>query len=145
MNTAVTDASVVLKWVLREEEADVQSALALFQDFSEGAVDIVLPHLWLYEVANVLIQKTGLNETTESLHFLFAQDFRVAEFSKQSILRACEIAHRSKLTFYDACYHALAIQEGAVFITSDERYFRKAKIHKSILLLRDYRSAADLS
>jgi predicted nucleic acid-binding protein len=39
-----------------------------------------------------------------------------------------------QVTFYDASYHALAIQHKAKFITSDKEYFRKTKDKSNIIL-----------
>ena len=140
MSTLVPDASVVLKWVLREEGKDAESALSVFRDFADGLLDIVTHHLWLYEVANVLVLKADLKESLRSLDFLLDQDFRVIELSRQTTHLTCKMALDFGVTYYDASYHALAIQERAQFITADERYYRKARTHGSILLLKDYES-----
>jgi len=138
MRLFVPDASVILKWVLREEGPDSEAALRLFHDFSTGLVDFFLPPLWFYEVANVLSLKIGPADALRILHFLIEQKFLICELSWPSVQRTCEMVGDLKVSFYDACYHALAIQEGAQFITADERYYRKSRTCGSILLLADY-------
>lgn len=140
MTLLVPDASVVLKWVLREEAPDTPNALKLFEDFALGRVDLVLPSLWFYEVANVLSLKTSASETVRNLQFLVDQDLSVGELSWSSVRLGCEMARTLRVSFYDACYHALAIQDEAQLVTADERYYRKAGKHGSILLLRDYQA-----
>ncbi|HEY3130168.1 MAG TPA: type II toxin-antitoxin system VapC family toxin [Acidobacteriota bacterium] len=143
MRTVVPDASVILKWVLREEGEDEGSALSVFHDFADGLLDIVTHHLWLYEVANVLVLKADLKESLRNLDFLLDQDFRVIEPFRRTAHLTIKMALDFGVTYYDASYHALAMQERAVFITADERYYRKAKTRGSILLLKDYESPVD--
>lgn len=49
----VIDASVALKWLLRDEEI-VPQADALLDDLLAGQLSVVVPTLFDYEVANVL-------------------------------------------------------------------------------------------
>ncbi|MEA2055113.1 MAG: type II toxin-antitoxin system VapC family toxin [Candidatus Thermoplasmatota archaeon] len=48
----VLDASVVAKWFVVEEGDDI--ALSLRKQFEEKEIDIVVPDLLLYEIANAL-------------------------------------------------------------------------------------------
>jgi predicted nucleic acid-binding protein len=142
MKCLVPDASVILKWVLKEEGSDTEIALRIFRDFSSGLIDVLLPSLWFFEVANVLALKTAPLEAARTLYFLADQDFLVTGLSRSGIFKSCELTRRLRVTFYDACYHQLAIQEGACLVTADERYFRKARTLGSIALLRNYESPA---
>jgi predicted nucleic acid-binding protein len=49
----VIDASVALKWRLRDEEA-TQQADALLEDFLAGKLELLTPTLFDYEIANAL-------------------------------------------------------------------------------------------
>ncbi len=49
----VLDASVALKWRLRDEEA-TQQADALLEDFLAGKLVLLTPTLFDYEIANAL-------------------------------------------------------------------------------------------
>ena len=49
----VIDASVALKWRLRDEEATSQ-ADALLEDFLAGKLELLTPTLFDYEIANAL-------------------------------------------------------------------------------------------
>ena len=48
----VLDASVVVKWFTKEEDKDL--AIEYRDQFLTGEIDIALPDLILYELANVL-------------------------------------------------------------------------------------------
>jgi len=50
----VIDASVALKWRLRDEEA-TQQADALLEDFLAGTLVLLTPTLFDYEIANALL------------------------------------------------------------------------------------------
>ncbi|MDH5741576.1 MAG: type II toxin-antitoxin system VapC family toxin [Nitrospira sp.] len=51
----VPDASVLLKWVLeQEDEPDHRKAIQLQQALLDESIEIRLPTLWRYEVGNVL-------------------------------------------------------------------------------------------
>ena len=58
MATVVADASVVLKWQLDDEDCTSQ-ATALRDDFyARGAVNVIAPHLLVYEVVNGIATAT---------------------------------------------------------------------------------------
>ena len=121
----VPDASVLLKWALRsDDEPDRDLALALKTAWLDGRCDLVVPTLWVYEVGNVL----GLKEPKVADQLLAAMvDLQMTEVSPAtyhpSILRLMRDHH---VTFYDAAYHALAIERDATMLTADVKYVRKA-------------------
>ena len=52
------DASVLLKWVLPgDDERDTEAALALRDEAVAGAIELVVPQLWVYEVGNTLARR----------------------------------------------------------------------------------------
>jgi predicted nucleic acid-binding protein len=52
---------------------------------------------------------------------------------------ACSLSIRLNHHLFDTLYHAVALHLGALLITADEQYFRKAKDIGNIKLLADYR------
>jgi len=48
------------------------------------------------------------------------------------------LMQRLGVTFYDAAYHAVALRNGGTMITADEAYYRKAKGHGGVVLLREF-------
>jgi len=100
MNTLVVlDTSVIIKW-FRQEEVLAEKALALREAYLDGRLDVFLPALAIYELANVLRYKS--------------------ELSTELIRRSVEIARQYDETVYDAVFVALAESLGAPLITADE-------------------------
>jgi predicted nucleic acid-binding protein len=134
MSLIVPDASVILKWVLPDDEPEQEKALLLLNRWIEDKFRILLPPLWLFEVGNVL----GLKRP-ETAHLILQNlldyEFEECEMSVTLCNRTLQIMKECKTSFYDTVYHALAIQEEGLFVTADEVYFRKAKEKKHIQLL----------
>jgi predicted nucleic acid-binding protein len=120
----VPDASVLLKWVLASpDEEDRSPALALKSAWLEETIDIVVPSLWIYEVGNVL----GLKQPARAAALLQALvDLDLpAEPASSCLNRIFKVMRAHAVTFYDAAYHALAIDRGGTMLTADRRYCRK--------------------
>ena len=135
----VPDASVILKWVLEKGEGhEVSKALELQNAFIADDLDLQVPTLWQYEVGNVL----GLKQPELAGELMKALlDYELPEVSLtpdycQAVLR---LMHEIKgVTFYDSCYHALALQSRGVYVTADKEYVKKAHRKGHISLLSDW-------
>jgi predicted nucleic acid-binding protein len=121
----VPDASVLLKWALRSDaEPHRDHALALKTAWLDGRCELVVPTLWVYEVGNIL----GLRQPTIADQLLAAMiDLGMAEANpaayRPTIVR---LMRDHRVTFYDAAYHALAIEQHATMLTADVKYVREA-------------------
>jgi len=135
----VADASVMLKWLLpsAEPEVDSDKAIALLAAVLEGTIDLIQPPHWLTEVAAVL---TRLSPQTvdDDVADLYAIELPVLD-TPGVYLTACELARTLGQHVFDTLYHAVALETpGAMLVTADERYYRKAVARGSILLLRRF-------
>jgi predicted nucleic acid-binding protein len=134
----VPDASVILKWVLpSDDEPDADKALVLRDAILEEDVRALVPALWIYEVGNTVarrfpvyaaawlaaLMKFELQESPPSLHWLGA---------------ALQLTERYGVAFYDAAYHAIAIVQHGLFVTSDTRYVNRANEAGSVVMLSDW-------
>ncbi len=54
MKVIVPDASIILKWVLGEDEEGQDRAIELLKGWLNQEYEFILPSLWIYEVGNVL-------------------------------------------------------------------------------------------
>jgi predicted nucleic acid-binding protein len=137
--TIVPDASVILKWVLRSaDENDNDQALGLLRLFRAGHCRVVLPSLWVYEVGNIL----GLKEPRLAPHLLarlIACGFEEKSGS-ELYSRTLMLMEKYGVSFYDASYHATALVAEGMLLTSDERYYRRAKTAGSICRLGSWSS-----
>lgn len=133
----IADASVILKWFIKENNRT--EALKLKQDFLNNKIELGIPTLAYYEVNNYTVRTKPM----EALFFL-SQLFmlQMIEFgiTLENSSKSMEITGKfAKISFYDAAYHALAIQNNGTFITADENYYKKAKSLKHIRLLKNYK------
>jgi len=126
MRVLVPDASIILKWVL-DNERDQDKARKILSDWLNQEHEFILPSLWVYEVGNVL----GLKRPKDSekiLGLLLEYEFQECLVTKDLIHGAFGLMNEYRgITFYDAIYHALALQENGVMITADKAYFEKTK------------------
>lgn len=132
----VLDASVAIAWVASDESSasadDLHEKVLL-----QGAV---VPGLWFVEVANVLLKKVRkkqmpLDDATLGLARLC--DMRIVrdtEPEQETTSRTFELAHRHRLTAYDAAYLELAVRRNLPLATLDAE-LRAAALAESVELL----------
>jgi predicted nucleic acid-binding protein len=121
----VPDASVLLKWALQsDDEPHRDHALALKTAWLDGRCDLVVPTLWVCEVGNIL----GLKQPGVADALLAAMvDLGMAEVNPATYYSSIfRLMRDHRVTFYDAAYHALAIERRATMLTADATYVRKA-------------------
>jgi predicted nucleic acid-binding protein len=136
VNSVVADASVMVKWLLRSGalEADSDKAIALLSAVHEGTIDLIQPPHWLAEVAAVLARLSP-QTVDDDVADLYAMELLVLD-TPGVYLTACELARTLGQHVFDTLYHAVALETpGAMLVTADERYYRKALGRGSILLL----------
>lgn len=116
----VVDASVALKWFLKEENSD--KAEKLLKLHIESEILIVIPELFFYEVINGLrYKKTTLENLRKSITELFDLQLHYESVSEKIMIRTTEISSEYDLTIYDATYISLAEKMNAKLITADEK------------------------
>ncbi len=116
----VVDASVAVKWYVPEE--DHEQARAILADKRP----LLAPDLLLAEVGNILWKKVRRGELAgddaEDIAERLLRETSVTLVSATVLLlRALSIARAHGITVYDALYVALAVQDGVVVVTADER------------------------
>ncbi len=134
----VLDASVALKWVLNSlHEADVRLAEGILWAIRNEAAVLLSPPHWIAEVLAVVARKDAarLDHTFEILYGLNHSEIS----SEITHLLAARMSVQMNHHLFDTLYHAVAIEHGAVLITSDEQYFRKARGMGSIELLTNFK------
>lgn len=134
---AVLDASVVLKWFFtsRSDENDIEYAMAVLRAVASDQLTLIQPPHFVAEVAAVLAREKP-ETATEELADLMQIEWQVRGETndyEQAMQMASQLNHH----LFDTLYHAVAINTpGAVFITADARYHRRASAHfgQSMLL-----------
>ncbi len=125
MTEVVCDASVALKWVVAEGEAELAEARALVAGHRDGRLDALILDLTLYEVANALLRGRGHSpEETVAVLNALAEICPVIAPTPGVRRLAANLASRHGLTFYDASYAAVAQDRGALLATADRELIR---------------------
>jgi predicted nucleic acid-binding protein len=115
----VVDASVAVKWVLREEHgATARRVLSISQ--------LLAPHLLWAEVGNTLWKRHWRRESSlEEVRRMLAdiRELQVTTFAHRPLLPAAlDLAMSLGQTVYDCLYLALAEQRNSVVVTADRRF-----------------------
>ncbi len=133
----ILDASVILKWFI--EEKDTDKALKIRDDYVAGKIDIEIPDLLIYELANVLRYKQFTAEEIKSaVKSIFDMDFLIVTPTPLLIYTASKIALAQQITVYDATYVALADYLNAPFITADKKLYERTHKDYKVILLSNY-------
>jgi predicted nucleic acid-binding protein len=135
----VLDASVIVKWIFsdRAEEAHSFQALQILQLIKESRVTVVQPPHWLAEVAAVVV-RLDPDRCGQAVSLLHALEFPVVT-GVEVFHKACDLSASFKQHVFDTLYHAVALTEpGAVFVTADEQYYRKASSVGRIVRLKEF-------
>ena len=134
----VVDASVAIKWFIRDpnEENDVASAIDILVGIGKNSIEIIQPPHWIAEVTAVLarLQPDLSDDAIDLLDAMELPTRAESSVYKLASHLATELNHH----LFDTLYHALALQDNATLITADHRYFRKSVNHGSICMLADF-------
>jgi len=145
MSAIVVDASVAVKWVLDEEDAD--AALSLH------GLDLTAPSLWLLEAASVLWRRSKTGEFSNARAEEMLADLHDAPIEttplEEDLGTALAIANLIGHPVYDCLYLAAAIRLGTFVVTADKRFLTAARrsdfSNKVKLLAVDYPTGVELS
>lgn len=116
--TIVIDASVAVKWVLREPDSD--AADALLDD-----PDLMAPVIWLAEAANALWRRVRIGEIAADEATTRLSELRNAPVASVAIEpylnQALRLATETRHSVYDCLYVALALSNRTHVVTADRR------------------------
>ena len=114
----ILDASVILRWFIEEEQSD--KARKIQDDYLVDKLDIAVPDLLLYEVANALRfnKSFEVDEIDQVLTSLSDLGIKVLPINYALVGEAARLAYNYELTVYDAIYVELSLKLGAEFVTA---------------------------
>ena len=124
----VLDASVVVKWYLRENHS--KEAVKLKDFILKESAFVAVPELFFIEVANVIWKKSALLkeiskiEAREIYREISRLPFQVLP-NHEILDEAFRLSLGYSVSIYDALYLAGAQELGALFITSDSAFEEK--------------------
>ena len=121
----VIDASIVVKWFVKEEFSE--EAKLLRDAYVNGFIDLVALSLLYYEVLNALRYSGAFGEEELKGITIALDDFQIELYNLTNdlVLKTIEIAMRKGLTIYDASYVALVLN--TILYTADSELTKKTR------------------
>ena len=125
MKKVVLDTSVVVKWFSKEKGS--QEAREYLRQLQQGKIDIFLPELTKYELANALLKgkNLSLSVARQALSLFYALPINFVTEEASTAKSSYKLAKELKITYYDACFLTLAGKLKAVLVTANPRHQRK--------------------
>ncbi len=127
----VVDASLVLQWLIEQPSAISREVL---EEHINGGEPLVAPELLNYEVGNVLVTKVKLPAQDASELFGYFLDLGIETYTlgADEYQATLDLAHRYRLTVYDASYVALALALEVKLVTADKRLAARTRASKIV-------------
>ena len=118
MSPLVLDASIVVGWLLSDEDDARSEYVSAWLRQEEG----IVPQHWHYEIRNALLSaerrgRTTASETAERLDSLSELPIRTDR--QADLQEALRLARMYRLSFYDALYLELAKRSISILATLD--------------------------
>ena len=100
-------------------------------------LDIAVPDLLIYEVANVLRYKRNLSaeDVCRSVQDIYDLDLSILPVTADLVSRAIRLARQYDVTVYDAAFVACAENVGASLVTAHDALCRKMGSNPAIVHL----------
>ena len=139
----VIDASVAVKWHLRDEE-NVREASVLLDRFARGDVALAAPRSFRYEVSAAFtraVRSRAPRLTQEQGRLAITSVLSLAIMTLDAdslILDSYELSNRYGCTLYDALYLATAQSLSLPFVTADRPLYELVRQHVQILWIGSY-------
>ena len=125
MTTYVIDASIAVKWALKEDFRPEAKR------YLQSELSIIAPDFIVYECSSAVQKKVWQNEISEQAAWraydAIFEDNNLQLFATKPLIQpAFRLAVQLNHSIYDCYYLALAIQENAVVVTADRKFYDKA-------------------
>jgi|SRR3989344_1001535 len=135
----VVDTSVIIKWLNKTNEGNVEKADQIMESAIKGDIELVTPELAKYEIGNVLLKGKQLlpNEAYISLGTAYSLPINFITESEELAKETYSLASDLNVTYYDASFIALAKQYNATLVTENIKHQgRSTKV--KVKYLKDY-------
>ncbi|KKQ42682.1 MAG: hypothetical protein US60_C0014G0003 [Microgenomates group bacterium GW2011_GWC1_37_8] len=128
MKSYLIDASIVLKSILNEDASVSEKFQELLKKVVSGKTQISSQKFLITEVANgIRYGEKDKTAGTQYLKVFLELPIKYLTLSKNLHKIILEASYDIGTTVYDTSYHILAKAQGAIFLTCDENYYKKAK------------------
>lgn len=132
----IPDASVVLAYMLNEPLHKAATTL-LFRRIAEDHHQIIAPPVLHDEICNRLsrIPDFSIADITACL-----TAYTIVQLTPPVITQTLQLTRKfSKIVWYDAIYHSVAMAYGGTLITADHNYYKITKAEGNILFIAEYK------
>ena len=144
MIKVVSDSSVIVKWINKDDELRLDKADGLLSDVQAEKVQLMAPELAKYEAGNAILKK-GLTtpQAFQSLATVYGLPVQFIPETEELANLTYQIAYQAKqhggsvFTYYDASFVALAQQENAVLVTDNPKH-QKETLNVKVVPLEKY-------
>lgn len=138
MISFIIDASVILKFLLREDKEIELVFTSLLRHARQKKCILLSSELLPLEVGNGM-RFTVRDETltTEAMRRFFRLPIGIVRLTGAQIHKAIALSYKYNTTVYDASYHVLALVRRGIFVTADTEYVKKADKLGSIYHITD--------
>lgn len=135
----VVDASVVIKWFSIQSEPHIQEADRLVSLLGENKIILLAPDFLLLEISNVLMRAKGWSgeQVCAGIEKLYELGIHIIGFNIQILNESLAVAHKYRLSVYDALYIGLAKLEKAVLISDNSKHHGKIT-DGTVIMLEDF-------
>ncbi len=134
----VVDTSVIVKWINAQDEQDLPQADKLLKEAQTGKVVIIVPELAKYETGNAILNKhMDLLMGQTALETIFALPITFMPLNETQAQQTLEIAQTGKITYYDASFISLAINQKTELITANPKH-QKGIPGVRVIILKNY-------
>mgnify|MGYP001066445561 CR=1 FL=1 len=125
MKKVVLDTSVIVKWFSKEKGS--QEAKEYLRQLQQGKINIFLPELAKYELANALLKGKGLPVPVakQALSLFYSLPINFVVETRLAAKSSYKLAQKLKITYYDACFLTLADRLKAILVTANPRHQKK--------------------
>jgi len=131
----VLDTSVALKFFIDEEYS--AKARTLLRRAVMKEIELIAPELLLFEINNGFVKNGVKGEKydkaiSEIMELVRSEIVLIVRVNEAMLRMAEQIAGidtkgRGYISSYDASFHAVALMEGALLLTADDRHVRKTE------------------
>ena len=129
MKIKIIDSSVVFKWFGRGE-IDRDLAVKLLNSHISKKIQLIVPDLIFYEIANAWATKSALSavEIEANLSKLEEANLKVEQIGFKFIKQAVVFSKKYHVSVYDAAYAILAQEKKCDLITADDKFADKINL-----------------
>ncbi|BDR91892.1 type II toxin-antitoxin system VapC family toxin [Vulcanisaeta souniana] len=137
----VCDASVIVKWVIKEDYSDYAEKIRI--GHLNGRITVVVPSIAIAEVASALRKYylRGLiseDYLRRALNLLRDSLLSIYGITWESIISASELSIKYGISIYDAVYVDLAMRLGTIMYTADEALVRSLGNNQYVKHITEY-------